>query len=229
MGVGESVTGSLDYIFDFDFFRFQAEEGRKYRFSVEHDTLKHSSINLYGPNALNDERERWQGRDNGPDGPLLLWQAPSSEVYYFAVQDFGGETGDYTLRITPLETVETEDDHGDGPGSATEISIGGKVSGIIDNEFDHDIFSFSAREGDLYLFEFFRGSFNILCADVLLKDDTVDADWNNDCDEFVRSNYSETYGIQWGAPETGTYYLDLYGYAARVGEYEFEISRYQGT
>ena len=83
--VGETVVGSLDYIFDFDFFRFQADEGQIYRFSVEHNTLRHSSINLYGPNGLKDERERWLGRDNGPDGPLLLWQAQSSEVYYFAV------------------------------------------------------------------------------------------------------------------------------------------------
>ena len=98
---GQRVGGSLDYVFDFDFFRFEAEEGQRYRFSVEHGTLSQSSIGLYGPNGLKDERERWLGRDKGPDGPLLLWQAPSSEVYYFAVQNFGGKRGDYTFTIEP--------------------------------------------------------------------------------------------------------------------------------
>ena len=148
--VGEVVGGSLDYIFDFDFFRFEAEGGKQYRFRVEHSTLGQSSITLYGPNGLNEGREGWRGRQRGPDGPLLLWQAPSSGVYYFAVQNFGGKSGNYTFTIEPAGP----DDHGDTPESATEVRSGQRVSGNIDHSLDYDYFIFSAKEGSRYLFEF---------------------------------------------------------------------------
>ena len=222
--VGETVEGSLDYIFDFDYFGFQAVEGQRYRISVEHKDLGHTSITLYGPNGLNEEHERWKGRGQGQDGPLILWQASSSNVNYFAVQNFGGKTGDYAFTITPVAPAGP-DDHGDEPESATEIGLGRLVSGNIDHDFDYDYFSFDAREGEEYTFNYYGGSFNILCADLIHRDGSRDSDWNNDCDIIGRWNYSETFGQSWIAQETGTYYLVLYGYAVRVGRYEFEVTR----
>ena len=221
VGVGKAVTGSLDYIFDFDFFRFEAEAGQRYRFSVKYSSLNHSSINLYGPNGLKDERERWLGRDNGPDGPLLLWQAPSSGVYYFAVQNFGGKSGEYTFTIEPVET----DDHGDTPESATEVSPGLRVSGNIDHSFDYDYFSFSAREGLRYLFEFNVDFPNQPCADLYYEDGTKVADLTNHCEKWSQSGLESHTIAQWIASQTGLYYLGLYGNSEEGGEYEFEINQ----
>ena len=45
IAVSEVVDGVLDK-FDFDYFRFQAEEGQKYRLTVDYETLPPSSVTL---------------------------------------------------------------------------------------------------------------------------------------------------------------------------------------
>ena len=222
--IGETVEGSLDYIFDLDYFRFQAEQSQRYRISVEHENLGHSSITLFAPDGVSDERGRWKARGMGPDGPLILWMAPSSEQYYFAVQNFGGKTGDYALTITPVDVPET-DDHGDTPESATEIRLGRRVSGTIDHAFDYDYFRFSAGEGEEYFFDFYGNFLNSLCSELYLSNGTAVRNWPNSCNIAERPSYGESYGIHWWSPKTGEYFLALYGFMERVGDYEFEIAR----
>ena len=102
--LGETVQGNLDYFFDFDYFRFQAEEGQKYRLSVTHETLHATSLGLFNPFggevSLTDQ---WEFRKRTGDGPEIVWIAPHTNVYYFAVRNFGGETGNYTVMIVPVE------------------------------------------------------------------------------------------------------------------------------
>ena len=222
--IGETVEGSLDYIFDLDYFRFQAEQSQRYRISVEHENLGHSSITLFAPDGVSDERGRWKARGMGPDGPLILWMAPSAEEYYFAVQNFGGKTGDYALTITSVDIPET-DDHGDTPESATEIRLGRRVSGTIDHAFDYDYFRFSAGEGEEYFFDFYGNFLNSLCSELYLSNGTAVRNWPNSCNIAERPSYGESYGIHWWSPQTDEYYLELYGFMERVGDYEFEIAR----
>ncbi len=102
--LGETVQGNLDYFFDFDYYRFRAEEGQKYRLSVAHETLHATSLGLFNPHSgevsLTDQ---WEHRKRTEDGPEIVWVAPHTNVYYFAVRNFGGETGEYTVRIVPVE------------------------------------------------------------------------------------------------------------------------------
>ena len=102
--VGESVQGSLDYMFDFDYFRFVAKEGRKYRFSVAHESLGASSVGLFsGPDGIWGENQNWEFRELGSSGPEIVWVAPESDEYWLAVQNFGGKTGTYTLAISEAQ------------------------------------------------------------------------------------------------------------------------------
>ena len=101
--VGRDIQGTLDYMFDFDYFRFQTKEGQKYRINVAHETLRASSVGLYAPDGVFGENQRWESRQLVQAGPEIVWTAPSSDEYYFAVQNFGGETGTYTLTITPVD------------------------------------------------------------------------------------------------------------------------------
>ena len=98
--VGEVVEGELDYMFDFDYFRFQAREGQKYRMSVTHGALRATSLGLHSPDGVHALDYAWEYREQTEDGPQIVWVAPSSEDYYFAVHNFGGETGTYTFTIT---------------------------------------------------------------------------------------------------------------------------------
>ena len=220
--IGEVVTGSLDYIFDFDYFQFQAEEGQSYRFGVAHETLGHTSITLYGPDGVSELRDMWQGRLMGSDGPLILWRAPSSEAYYFAVQNFGGKTGDYSFTIVPAEEA-TADDHGDSPGSATRIGRFKRIHGTIDDTFDEDYFRFNAYEGRVYHIFMRSKSTTDLCAQMYRADGNRSSEWHNRCDHGNLWEGGLVHGIRWVAPETGDFYLAISGFMESLGDYNFEI------
>ena len=98
--VGDVVQGTLDYMFDFDYFRFEAREGQKYRMSVTHGALRATSLGLHSPDGAQALNHAWEYRERTEDGPEIVWEALRSGAYYFAVRNFGGETGTYTLTIT---------------------------------------------------------------------------------------------------------------------------------
>ena len=101
--VGEVVEGELDYMFDFDYFRFEAQEGRRYRMSVTHGTLRATSLDLHGPYGVRSLNDYWEYRERAADGPEIVWVAPTSEEYYLAVRNFGGETGAYALTVALID------------------------------------------------------------------------------------------------------------------------------
>ena len=222
IAIGEVVTGSLDYIFDFDYFQFQAEEGQTYLISVEHETLGHTSITLYAPDGVSEERDRWKARSMGPDGPLILWEAPSSEEYYVSIQNFGGKTGEYAFAITPVDVADT-DDHGDGLESATRIGRSKRIQGTIDDTFDEDYFRFNAYEGRVYHIFMRPESTTDLCAQMYRADGDRSSEWHNRCDHGNLWEGGLVHGIRWVAPETGDFYLAISGFMESVGDYNFEI------
>jgi len=145
-------------------------------------------------------------------------------VYYFAVQNFGGKSGDYTFTIEPVGPPAETDDHGDTPESATEVRPGLRVTGNIGQSFDYDYFRFSAREGEELSFSFFGDFLNFLCSQVYHADGSATEFWPNLCELEDPPMYGERYGVNWWVPHTGEYYLVLNGMADAVGEYEFEIA-----
>ena len=92
--LGETIEGEIDSEYDFDVFRFQAEEGRSYRIEVAPGTLEDPFVSLY--NAAGDEESWEESRDE--DGATILWEALWSDDYYVLVESFGG-TGTYTVRV----------------------------------------------------------------------------------------------------------------------------------
>ncbi len=98
IAVGETVEGNLDYMFDFDYFRFRAEEGQTYRMTVHHGTLRSTSVTLFADYEL--AAESWRSRKRTSSGPEILWAAPRSGDYHFAVQNFGGKKGTYRVLST---------------------------------------------------------------------------------------------------------------------------------
>ena len=158
----------------------------------------------------------------GPDGPLIQWRAPSSEAYYFAVQNFGGKTGDYAFTIAPAEE-SAADDHGNGPESATRIGRSKRIHGTIDDTFDEDYFRFNAYEGRVYHIFMRPKSTTDLCTQMYRADGNRSSEWHNRCDHGNLWEGGLVHGIRWVAPETGDFYLAISGFMESVGEYNFEI------
>ncbi len=150
VAVGEVASGNLDYHSDFDYSKFQAKEGQRYRIGVHHEALRASSVWLYAHGKQAPERSlhRWADTRRASYGPQIRWIAPSSGDYYVAVHNFGGKSGQYTLEVTPVASIP--DDHGDGAATATDISVGTVVKGTIDYDFDLDFFRFQSVAGREY-------------------------------------------------------------------------------
>ena len=146
--LGEAVEGRLDYEFDFDYFRFRAEEGREYRIGVTHETLHPYSVYLFAPDGKTRQTEGKQSLEQTPSGPQMLWVPRSSGDYYLAVHNSGELTGTYTLTIT-IHTPPP-DDHGDTLTDATGIQIGEAVRGVLDHGLDYDYFWFTAEANQGY-------------------------------------------------------------------------------
>ena len=101
LSVGQTIKGVLDYRFDFDFFSFQAEQGREYLLSVQHDALRPSSLGLYFPGGTHLANDLRRGLKQVASGLEMRWMAPHSDTYFVSVENFAGETGTYTLTVTP--------------------------------------------------------------------------------------------------------------------------------
>ena len=226
IAVGEVMEGVLDYALDFDYFRFQAQEGQKYRMNVDHETLHLTSVTLYAPDGLTQELGKWKFRRRVSSGPQILWVAPRSGEYYFAVQNFGGKTGPYTLAITTADEV---DDHGDRPANATAVSAGEIVEGYLDDDFDYDFFQFQAAKGQKYRAVATNAkSFRFT---LYLSDGVTSTDYD-DVSMWVyheQDSTSELLGdrriIEWVASSSEEYYLAVEDLEGEVGVYTLTITQ----
>ena len=211
--VGNVVEGTLDYMWDFDYFRFQAQEGQVYWINLTHETLRSSSISLYGSDG--QTAQAWMLRDRDPTGPRMLWEAQDSGEYYFAVQNFGGKTGRYTFAIIPL--ITTADDHGDTPATPTEISVKGIVEGTIDHSADVDVFRIQAVEGRRYGVVFRLGTLEE--GSLVRYDPRAESTFNSS--KIKRPG--ET-ALSWPAWTSGDYYYIVAGHDGSVGTYTLVTS-----
>lgn len=212
--VGDIVEGTLDYMWDFDYFRFQAEAGQVYWINVNHETLRSSSISMYGPDGQTEQG--WMLRDRVSTGPRMLWEAQNSGEHYFAVQNFGGKTGQYTLMITPL--VTNPDDHGDTPATATDIPVKGVVKGSIDHGSDIDIFRIQAVEGRWYSVGF---RLETLEEGTLIRYSPKVVDRTRGRSRLKRPSQQS---ISWSARATGEYFYIIVGYDGAGGTYTLKTS-----
>ena len=106
IAVGETAEGALDYMFDFDYFKFPAEGGQRYRINVVHPWLRTSSVTMYsrdGTTRLGRRADTPESSAEVASGVRILWTARRDGMYHVAVQNFGGKTGSYTLTITPVD------------------------------------------------------------------------------------------------------------------------------
>lgn len=98
VAIGEPVEGVIDGPLDDDWFRFQAEEGRRYRIRVDLGTLDGADVVLWD---FDGNDIGWSEDAGEPPSPQILWSAALSEEYYVSVQNLDGQVGSYTLTITP--------------------------------------------------------------------------------------------------------------------------------
>ena len=204
--VGETTTGSVDSWLDYDYFRFQAEEGRLY-----HIIVAGSDATLYGPDGVTPES--WSGSSGG-SGTKIVWQAPASDTYYLGVDSVYEVVADYTVTITLLPE---EDDYGNDPSTAHEIEVGESVEGVIGHWDDQDYFKFTANRGQVYRIE----------ASPRLDGDRPDMVLHSPSGALREVTAGH---ILWSAPTQGDYYISVEVlYNTRVGPYTLTVASIDDT
>ncbi len=100
IAVSETVEGTIDDLFDYDYFVFQAEEGQTYRIDVALGTLTDSAAGLY--DSYQSE-EAWNDDYDDAMASQITWTAPDSGKFFVVVEGFDvGTGGSYTLTITQV-------------------------------------------------------------------------------------------------------------------------------
>ena len=205
---GEFLDGDIERDGDRDFFFFSAEGGREYRIETHlgFDTV----LVLYGP----DGDYLVEDDDSGDSGASRLeWVAPSSDTYYIEVSGFSDTLGTYQLSLSELG-AQSPDDHGDARSGATRIRDGEFLDGDIERDGDRDFFSFSAEGGREYRIETHLGV------------DTVLVLYGPDGDYLVEDDDSGDSGasrLEWVAPSSDTYYIEVSGFESTTGTYQLSL------
>jgi len=237
LGIGTGViSGNIDetaLFFDVDYFTFDTRRGVRYTFTVDMGTVTDANILVInssdrGAGVAEGQTVYWDGRQKNVE-----WVARTGDTYYLEV--FGAQgtpdgpvfLGDYTLSATADSMLE--DRHAESMEEATSIAIGnqyqGSVSpwpsqpmyaGSIEEDYDHDYFSFSANRGVKYTIG--------VDLDTLQAVEIAIGNWTG---TVADSNGGVGSTLEWIAPATGGYYVSLSGSALvrePVGTYTLEVT-----
>ena len=111
----------------------------------------------------------------------------------------------------PTTAQSRQDDHGDSHSSATRISVGSSVNGVIETSSDVDYFSFQAERGRRYTIETSVPSSSRVNTTITLA--------------YDGARLSVGGGIVgWTPPSSGTYYFNVEGRGGSTGGYRLSVS-----
>ena len=169
------------------------------------------------------------------DGELVIAESPVDEEQVTVPRDFAAlafRLDEESLAVAaPASGRDREeasapatqaparpgDDHGDDAGAATRIRVGETLDGEIDNRDDGDFFYFGAERGVWYSIETHLRS----------NPDTILFLHGPNEDFLAEDNDSGDSGaslLEWVAPSSDTYYIEVYGFDGATGSYRLSLS-----
>jgi hypothetical protein len=201
--------GGIEAPGDVDWFSFEARAGVDYHVEVVVGTLPAAALRLFDASGV----ELAATAGSGPATTLIEWRAPANGIYYLAVAGASPSmVGSYQLLVTGA------DDHGDNAANATLVSTPGVALGVIEVRDDLDWFAFDAVEGARYE----------LSTQVHGRSDTrlrlIDRNGAAELGQDVSGGPGTGSLLQWTAPESGRYFIEIGGVGQRFGNYTLSVS-----
>ena len=209
---GMTVFGNIEHEADADYFVLDAKADHGYTINIWHSSLGYSQVVVYWPDGSNPWRRVQQFA--GSVGSGADWRNEDSGKRYIRVDTIPGNIGEYNLTIT--EFPPDQDDHGDFPETATPISLVTTTPGTFEHRFDHDLFRFSAEEGQWYNIKIEPMMTSFKPAVVLAPDGTTSL-----LERFVSISSITGAAFSWQAPTSGHHFVKLR--AGYKGDYSLTI------
>ena len=208
--IGIATHGELEYPADIDYFTFEATGGQEYALDVTLGTLQDSVLELFHADGF-----RLGANDDYADSTAsrLMWHAPATGIYHVQVHSYGRSTGTYTIGISRIIV----DDHPDTAANATSVELGAATQGELEHDGDVDYFAFEATQGEYYELDV---TLETLPDSRLTIYDT-DNSWQASNNDYGDSTAAP---LIWRAPATGTYYVQVAGFATLSGTYTLTIT-----
>ena len=194
-----STAGILETVNDVDWFKFAATSGTAYVITTIPGTLIYSQIRVIGADGVTALQS------NAGFSPSLSWTPSASGTYYIEVAGFS-TTGSYSLAVAV-------DDHGNNAAGATPYVVPSTAAGNIEGPYDVDWFSFSANSGVQYTFYTTLATLSDSKLYLLDTNGTTQLAYDDDGGGGLSSL------ISWTAPASGTYFVEVTGFAAASGTY----------
>jgi serralysin len=202
---GGYYQGVIDATGDHDWIRIVLIEGETYTFSTMFSTdigdtvlaLRNSAGTLL---VENDDANSANGLYNSE----ITFTATTSGTYFLDVSGFSSNTGTYYLSASAAPVLDAVK----GTAATTaSVAIGASVNGTIDQTGDHDWFAVQLTAGQTYLFTTSAVGANDVDTSLFLRNASGGLLAYND---DSNGTYSR---IRFTAPTTGTYYIDVSGWA----------------
>nr|CRH06297.1 Putative protein involve in cell communication. Containing ten Calx-beta domains [Candidatus Magnetococcus massalia] len=152
VSVDGSVTGSVEEAHDIDWFAVNLSAGVSYQVDIEGvDSDKGTLVNptLYGiyNSASSYQSASYDGNNGVGLNAREVFTPDSSGSYYLAAGSH--VTGTYTLSVSTSVTVSS-DDYGDTTSTTGLLTVGGSVTGTVEEAYDRDWFAVALVGGTSY-------------------------------------------------------------------------------
>ena len=221
MSVGGSTTGNIETAGDTDWFRISLFAGRTYQFDLQGNptgqgTLPDPFLRLRDSAgtslAFND--------DNGTNlNSRIVYTATTTDTFYLSAGSATtGGTGTYRVNAAD---VTLADDYASSTATTGTVSVGGSITGSIENVGDTDWFRISLVAGHIYQFDLqgsATGQGTLSDPFLRLRDSAgTSLAFNDDNDTNFNSR------ITYAATSTDTFYLSA-GAANTGGTGTYRIS-----
>jgi hypothetical protein len=190
---------------DEDWFHLDAMPHHIYRFQVIRASLPNAILSLYhsdGRRLIFSQSSTYEITRELPEGGSYFYKVSAYNQSY---------TGDYTVHLDDLGM----DDHGDGPGDATPLTLGAPpIDGHIETRGDDDWFSIEAEAGRIYHFELTRDSLSNAYVYLYHPDG-----------QRIAESHSTPESISYDIDETGRWYFRVrHTSSTATGTYQISVS-----
>lgn len=216
LSAGGQISGSIDYYSDADRFKISLEAGNIYTLTLKpHGTAAGApSLNVYLPSGAYDYGNTGS---TASDGSITLrYQATVSGVYGIGVS--GTVVQSYVLAASAGEL----DDYGNTQATATALTLGSAVNGLLQGARDIDMLKVDLKAGVTYKFDLTSDAPAGYSINSLLLDangqQLASLGYGN-----TNTSYSYTPG------KDGTYYLSQTNYYASNSNTAFTLTASAAT